>query len=182
MSERGRELVDGHGAERVLRELHTSTLQIRRATTADCKLLWELANDPTVRGSAFSPATIPWEDHVAWFESRMQTAACHILIGESQGAFAGQVRIDERPDGQGEIDVSVAREFRGAGVGSRLIDLAICEIFASTGMSRVHGYIRTQNTASQRAFENAGFRRGGEEQVRGRRALGYVRDKSTEER
>jgi len=180
MSERGRELVDGHGAERVLRELHTSALYIRRATTADCKLLWELANDPTVRASAFSPATIPWEDHVAWFESRMQTAACHILIGESQGAFAGQVRIDERPDGQGEIDVSVAREFRGAGVGSRLIDLAICEIFASTGMSRVHGYIRTQNTASQRAFENAGFQNAGEEQVKGHRAWHYVRDKATE--
>jgi UDP-2,4-diacetamido-2,4,6-trideoxy-beta-L-altropyranose hydrolase len=180
MSERGRELVDGHGAARVVRALRTHALEIRRATTADCKLLWELANDPAVRALAFSTASIPWEDHVAWFESKMQTATCHILIGEAQGAVAGQVRVDERPDGQGEIDVSVAREFRGEGVGSRLIDLAVHELFASTAMSRIHAYILPQNTASQRAFENAGFQKVGEEQVKGHRALHYVRDKATE--
>src|ERR1700690_1160291 len=181
MSERGRELVDGDGADRVVRALRSSALQIRRATTADCKVVWELANDATVRESAFSPASISWEDHLAWFESRMQTATCHILIGEAQGAVIGQIRIEERPDGQGEIDVSVAREFRGLGAGSRLIDLAVREVFASTGMSRVHGYIRRENTASQRAFQNAGFQKAGEEQVKGHRALHYVRDKPTEE-
>ena len=181
MSERGRELVDGHGAERVVRALRTSALQIRCATTADCKLLWELANDPVVRASAFSPASIPWEDHVAWFESKRQTATCHILIGEAQGAVAGQVRVDERPNGQGEIDVSVAREFRGEGAGGRLIDLAVRELFASTAMSRIHAYILPQNIASQRAFENAGFQKAGEEQVKGHRALHYVRDKAAEE-
>lgn len=181
MSERGRELVDGDGADRVVRALRASALLIRRATTADCKLVWKLANDATVRASAFSPASISWEDHLAWFESKMQTATCHILIGEAQGAVVGQIRIDERPDGQGEVDVSVAREFRGLGAGSRLIDLAVREIFASTGISRVHGYIRPQNTASQRAFQNAGFQKAGEEQVRGHRALHFVRDKATEE-
>jgi UDP-2,4-diacetamido-2,4,6-trideoxy-beta-L-altropyranose hydrolase len=181
MSERGRELVDGHGAERVARALRTSALQVRRATTVDCKLLWELANDPMVRASAFSPASIPWEDHVAWFESKLQTATCHILIGEAQGAVAGQVRVDERPNGQGEIDVSVAREFRGEGVGGRLIDLAVRELFASTAMPRIHAYILPQNTASQRAFENAGFQRVGEEQVKGHWTLHYVRDKAVEE-
>lgn len=177
MSERGRELVDGRGAERVVRELRTSALMIRRATTADCKLLWELANDPTVRAAAFSPESILWEDHVAWFESKMKTTTCHILIGEEQGAVAGQVRVEERPDGQGELDVSVARAFRGAGVGSRLIDLAVRQIFVSTGMSRIHAYILLQNAASQRAFEHAGFQKVGEEEVKGHRALHYVRDK-----
>jgi UDP-2,4-diacetamido-2,4,6-trideoxy-beta-L-altropyranose hydrolase len=180
MSERGRELVDGHGAERVVRALQSNPLQVRRATAADCKVLWELANDPTVRASAFSQAEIPWEDHVAWFESKLQMSTCHILIGEAQGALAGQVRVDEWPDGQGEIDVSVARAFRGAGVGSRLIDMAARDIFAWTGMSRIHAYILPQNIGSQRAFENAGFHRAGEEQVKGHPAFHYVRDKSAE--
>jgi len=61
-----------------------------------------------------------------------------------------------------------------------LIDLAVRELFASTGMSRIHAYILPQNTASQRAFENAGFQRAGEEQVKGHRALHYVRDETTE--
>jgi UDP-2,4-diacetamido-2,4,6-trideoxy-beta-L-altropyranose hydrolase len=180
MSERGRAMVDSRGAERVVRVLRAHALQIRHATTADCKLLWELVNDPVVRASAFSPALIPWEDHVAWFESKMQTATCHILIGEVRGAVAGQVRADERLDGQGEIDVSVAHEFRGQGLGSRLIDLAVRELFASTAMSRIHAYILPQNSASQRAFESAGFQKAGEEQVKGHRALHYLRDNAEE--
>jgi len=182
MSERGRELVDGRGAERVVRALRSNALQIRRATKADCKLLWEVANDPAVRASAFSRASISWEDHVAWFESKMQTATCHILIGEAEGAFAGQVRVDERPDGQGEIDVAVAREFRGKGLGGRLIDLAVREVFASTAMARIHAYILPQNAASLRAFETAEFRQVGEERVKGHRALHYVRDKAPQAR
>jgi UDP-2,4-diacetamido-2,4,6-trideoxy-beta-L-altropyranose hydrolase len=181
MSERGRELVDSHGAERVVRALRASALQIRRATVADCKPLWELASDPTVRALAFSPASIPWQDHVAWFESKMQTVTCHILIGEAHGEVAGQVRVDERPDGFGEIDVSVAREWRGAGVGSRLIDLAVREIFSSTGISRIHAYILPQNVASMRTFQSAGFHRAGEERVNGHQAVHYVRDKVTED-
>jgi UDP-2,4-diacetamido-2,4,6-trideoxy-beta-L-altropyranose hydrolase len=182
MSERGRELVDGRGAERVVRALRTNVLQTRRATAADCRLLWELANDPAVRASTFSPASIPWEDHVAWFESKMQAATCHILIGEAGGAVVGQVRVDERPDGQGEIDVSVAGEFRGKGLGGRLIDLAVRKVFASTAMERIHAYILPQNVASRRVFETAEFQPAGEEQVKGYRALHYVRDKAPEVR
>ena len=180
MSNRGRELVDGRGAERVVRALRSDALQIRHATTADCGLLWELANDPQARASAFSQASIPWEDHLAWFKSKMQTANCHILIGEARGAVVGQVRVDERPDGQGEIDVSVAREFRGQGLGGQLIDLAVRELFASTAMARIHAYILPQNVVSRRVFEAAEFQQAGEEQVKGHRALHYVRDKALE--
>ena len=185
MSQRGRELVDGRGTERVLRALNRSDLSIRRAVATDCKVLWELANDPEVRESAFSPAPIPWEDHKVWFESKMKTSRCYILIGELESAVAGQVRVDEQADQvadqgrQGEIDVTVAREFRGKGVGSQLIDLAVDEIFASTGISSVHAYILPKNIASQRAFENAGFHKTGEDQVKGHRALHYVRTKAT---
>jgi UDP-2,4-diacetamido-2,4,6-trideoxy-beta-L-altropyranose hydrolase len=179
MSERGRELVDGNGVERVVRALCASALQIRRATAADCKALWELANDPAVRASAFSTEAIPWQDHVAWFESKMRTATCHMLIGEAQGVLVGQVRFDERTDGQGEIHVSVEKEFRGEGIGSRLIDLAVREVFASTGLSSIHAHILPQNVPSQRAFEKAAFHRASEEQIKGQRALHYVRNKAS---
>jgi UDP-2,4-diacetamido-2,4,6-trideoxy-beta-L-altropyranose hydrolase len=179
MSERGRELVDGRGAARVVQVLRNSALQIRQATKADCKPLWELANDPIVRALAFSSGPIPWEDHVVWFESKMRTQACHIFIGEIQGAFAGQVRVEEKENGHGEIDVSVAREFRGQGIGSRLIDLAARGLFASAAVSAIHAYILPKNVASQRAFEMCGFRRVGEEQVKEQLALHYLRDKTT---
>lgn len=180
MSARGRELVDGFGAERVVRALRPSALRIRRATAEDCKLLFELANDPIVRESAFSKAPIPWEDHVRWFHARMRAASCHILIGEADGAVAGQVRIEEAADQRGVIDISVARGFRGEGLGRRLIDLAVQEVFAATNLFSIDAYVLPQNKASQHAFENAGFRRVDEQTIKGHLAVHFVRDKSTD--
>jgi len=177
MSERGRAMVDGHGAERVAQELRHGIIRLRRATTTDCRLLYELAIDPVVRASSFSPGPISWEQHVAWFQSKMETGNCYILIGEDSENVIGQVRIDVRPNGDGEIDVIVAPEFRGQGRGGRLIDLGVQEFFTSPSFSRVHAYILPDNRASQQAFEKAGFRNLGEEQVKGHRALHYVRER-----
>jgi len=180
MSERGKALVDGCGAARVVRVLRNQELRIRRAIEADCKPLWELANDPTVRAVAFSAAPILWEDHIAWFKAKMQTPTCYLLIAEIQGAFAGQVRVEQRQNGEGEINVSVARQFRGQGLGSHLIDLAVRELLDSTTMARLHAYILPQNIASRSAFENAGFQSVGEVRQKGFLALHYIRARNEE--
>jgi RimJ/RimL family protein N-acetyltransferase len=63
-------------------------------------------------------------------------------------------------------------------VGGRLIAAAVREIFASSKVSCVHAYILPENIASQKAFETARFQSAGEANVKGRRALHYVRNKS----
>ena len=176
MSERGRELVDGKGAERIVQALQLNELGLRRATRLDCKLLWELANDPTVRQSSFSPEPIAWEHHLAWFQDRMRSNS-HMFVAETRGKVVGQVRIDLRGDGEGEIDVIVAPEFRNRGIGARMIDVAMKELFVSSSISRVHAYILTQNKTSQRAFENAGFRNLGDDHIRGHHVIHYIQEK-----
>jgi UDP-2,4-diacetamido-2,4,6-trideoxy-beta-L-altropyranose hydrolase len=180
MSDRGQRLVDGLGAQRILRAMHWAVLHIRRASSSDGRILWELLNDPEARASSFSEALIPWEHHLAWFEAKIRSSACHMLIAEAEGVVIGQVRVDVRADGDGEVDISVGRAFRGQGVGSRLINLGVHEIFASTGMPRIHAFIRFENIASRRAFEKAGFQNAGEENVKGHRALHYVRNRTDE--
>jgi spore coat polysaccharide biosynthesis predicted glycosyltransferase SpsG/RimJ/RimL family protein N-acetyltransferase len=177
MSERGREQVDGRGAERVVQSLRTSEIEMRRAESSDCRLLWELANDPAVRASAFSHEVIPWEHHVAWFHAKLSATNCRILIAQAARQFVGQVRIDLRSDLDGDIDISVAREFRGMGVSVRLIDLAVREIFETTGLARIHAYILPDNLRSMRAFEKAEFHNIGEEVVKENRANHYIREK-----
>ncbi len=54
MSERGRRLVDGGGAERVVSAMQPLILHLRPAERKDCRLLWEWANDPVTRAAAFS--------------------------------------------------------------------------------------------------------------------------------
>jgi UDP-2,4-diacetamido-2,4,6-trideoxy-beta-L-altropyranose hydrolase len=180
MSERGRRLVDGCGAERVVSAMLPLALYLRPAERKDCRLLWEWANDPATRAAAFSTGTIPWEHHQAWFEDKMKDPNCLLLIGEnSEGRPVGQIRLDLRSGRQGEIDVSVSPDARGSGLGSRLIDLGVREAFALTEAECLHAFIRRENEMSIRAFERAHFLKLGEDVVKLQPALHYCRSKDS---
>ncbi|MGA9814538.1 MAG: UDP-2,4-diacetamido-2,4,6-trideoxy-beta-L-altropyranose hydrolase [Terriglobales bacterium] len=180
MSERGRRLVDGGGAERVVSAMQPLILHLRPAERKDCRLLWEWANDPVTRAAAFSTEAIPWEHHQAWFEDKMEDPNCLLLIGEnSEGRPVGQIRLDLRSEQEGEIDVSVSPDARGSGVGSRLIDLGVREAFARTDAECLHAFIRRENEMSVRAFERAHFLKVGEDVVKLQPALHYCRSKNS---
>lgn len=177
-----RELVDGNGAKRVVSVLRgVPGLRLRPARAEDSRLLWEWANDAEVRAASFSPAAIPWEAHVAWFAEKLRTSETPgekgslILIAEDELATpVGQIRFDATTDGGWEVDVSVAAAARGRGLGSALIERGMHELFRSHQGARVHAFVKPQNTASVKAFEDAGFRRAGTVQTRGHIALHLI--------
>jgi UDP-2,4-diacetamido-2,4,6-trideoxy-beta-L-altropyranose hydrolase len=182
MSGRARKLVDGKGAGRVVAAMKSASLHFRRAQESDCEQLWAWANDPLVRAASFSQSPIPWEEHRQWFAARMKDPKCLILIGENGNERAvGQFRIDWRSHQEGEIDVNLAPQVRGRGYGSQLIDAGVRQVFATTGTERVHAFIRPENQASIRAFEQAHFTRLGEEKVKGQLAIHYVRIRDEEQ-
>jgi len=158
--------------------MRAQAITMRRAHGGDCRVLWEWANEPGVRASAFSQQAIGWEEHSAWFQAKLADESCMILIGEvSDGQPIGQVRINQKPNREAEIDLSVAREFRGAGYGSLLLETALQEVFDSCRITKLHAFIRPENLASARAFEKAGFFKVGEAQVKGNFALHYCRER-----
>ncbi len=174
MSDRCRALVDGQGTKRVASILQ-SGLRLRLVRESDCDLLGKWANDPQVRANSFSTDLIPLEEHNAWFAARMADPNCLMLIAENyDGAAVGQLRVDWRSHQDGEIDVSVAPEFRGAGYGSVLIELGVSNALATRGQ-RLHARVKKSNEASQRAFEKAGFAKLGSETVHGEETVHYVR-------
>jgi UDP-2,4-diacetamido-2,4,6-trideoxy-beta-L-altropyranose hydrolase len=176
MSERGRKLVDGRGASRVCAAMMGAGLRLRRASESDRRLLWEWANDAGVRASSFSQAEIGWEEHSRWFAEKLSDGSCLILIGEdAEQQPIGQVRFDQQRDGEAEIHVSVAPGSRGMGYGGALIDAAVRELSDGMAIKRVNAYIRRENLGSLRAFEKVGFRKVGEKNVRGTKALHYCR-------
>jgi UDP-2,4-diacetamido-2,4,6-trideoxy-beta-L-altropyranose hydrolase len=178
MSLRCRELVDGKGAQRVT-SIMQSGLRLRPAEKSDRELLWKWANDPQVRASAFASAAIPIEQHDAWFASNLNNPNCLILIAEDHaGTAVGQFRVDWRSAQEGEIDVSIASDRRGAGYGSVLIELGVSRAFAEKG-ERLHAFVKSENRPSRRAFEQAGFSKAGEEIVHDQRAIHYVRSTET---
>ena len=162
MARAGRTLADGRGAARVVSALRGQLLQVRSATTDDARLLWDWANDPEVRAVSFDSEPIPWETHRRWFESKLQDEDCRILMVELSGAGpVGVVRFETEGD-ESTISVSVAKEFRGQGLGAETIRRGTETFLAETTIPCVRAFVKPDNAASLRAFEAAGYQPAGE--------------------
>lgn len=158
LSRRGRRLVDGAGAERVVMALLNRRLRLRTAGPGDRRRTWEWANDVTVRAASFSTAPIGWREHCAWFEARLADPAAHLFIAVDR---------DDRPVGivrfavggaSAVVSIAVDAEHRGRGFGPEMLSLGCERLFAArSGVERVEAWIREGNVHSLRAFRRAGF-------------------------
>lgn len=179
MVRRGRNLIDGHGVERVLRCMLHKSFTIRQATENDCKLLWEWANDPDVRSVSFSSDFIPWEQHVEWFHQRLRDPNYRIYIAVGpQGTPIGQVRYEIRHN-ESIISVSLDKHYRGQGYGRVVIKKACEEFFSDSDILKIHAYIRSDNKASVAAFINAGFTDLGAILINEHNAVHFILSKTT---
>jgi UDP-2,4-diacetamido-2,4,6-trideoxy-beta-L-altropyranose hydrolase len=157
MARRGPELVDGQGAARVVHKLRDSAISLRPAGAEDSRLIWEWANDRTVRTASFSTETIPWERHQQWFAAKLNDPSCAFFIAvNASGTPIGQLRGDVC-DRIAVISISLDPRFRGNGYGTKMIRKGSAELFARGEVSTIHAFIRHGNDASHRAFEKAGF-------------------------
>ena len=170
MSERGRAIVDGLGAYRVVERM-LKPVRFRPVEDQDCRLLWEWVNDPAARASAFCSDPVPWPTHVQWFRNkRHDPRTIQWIALDADDLPVGQVRFD------GEIiDVSVAPEQRAKGYGRTVIAAAVDEFFRASPVEAVHALVKTRNQPSLKAFRHAGFHDMGVETVNGEEAEHLVR-------
>jgi len=160
LSHKAQAAVDGYGVERVLMHLREEKLWLRPAQPADAQLIWEWANETTVRSASFSSATIPLEKHLHWFADKLNHPNTAIYLAfDSQDFPVGQIRFDRVNDHEAEIDVSIAHTRRNMGYGFRLIQLGSKRVLRENLFSALHAYIKITNASSARSFEKAGFDR-----------------------
>ena len=175
-----REVVDGHGRSRVVDALHYPTLSIRPAVAADCEWLWVCANDPEMRSNSFSPEPIAWEDHVRWFDARMNDPRASIWLGiDAANERVGYVRFEPREESAADdelvVSVGVATKHRGKRYGDPLLRLAFAEEYRTRpSLMYIHGYVRLENKASHRLFADIGFEKASRVTVAGYEAYHVV--------
>lgn len=173
MSRNGRLLVDGQGAVRVATEM-TCPLSLRPARAEDCRLIWEWANDHDTRIASFSQGAIPWEHHEQWFAKKLNDPNCIFMIAlNSDNLPVAQIRYDLQGN-KAIVSVSVAREARGKGYASRVIERSSTHVFQTRPIRTIHAYIKPDNVLSLRAFAKAGFIQQGETRVGDQRAIELV--------
>jgi len=128
--------------------------KVRRATIGDMKAVFDLSNDDFVRCHSLHQQKIDWTTHQQWFQDKIADTGCEFFIIESPDReMIGQARVD-----RSVVSISLAAQFRGRGLGSRILR-------AINGLSAARtktAYVRKDNIASLKTFFNAGYRIVGE--------------------
>lgn len=170
MSRAGQRLVDGLGARRVVSRMLSPSIHFRKVTLGDCQLVFDWANDTVVRQASFHEKEINWEEHRNWFQGKLIQEDCLFWVICCADMEIGQVRF-EVDQNQAVISISLSREKREKGLGSRVIAAACHKLFAERAVYEVIAYIRQDNGRSIRSFLKAGFAHVRDEQCHGVDAL-----------
>jgi len=132
-------------------------LSIREATVDDAKLYYDWANDPVVRKMAFHSEPIPWDNHIRWFKEKVASPKSHLLLCYYNNQPVGQVRFDVQKNGEAEIDISIAKEFRSKGFGKQVLSSAVEYEKSKYGISAFVSEVKVENVSSQKTFLAVGF-------------------------
>lgn len=163
---KGQRLIDGQGAERVAKRMLTKEIAFRPVVLDDWELLLDWANDPVTRKNSFQTAAISTEEHKKWLAAKLKDPSCLMLLAMTgAGEPFGQVRFDDMDGNDTVISVSISREYRGLGLGCRMIQGACVLFMKEKGDGRIKALVKQNNESSRKAFSGAGFRLVAEEYI-----------------
>jgi len=141
-----------------------TNLELRLAEEKDCRLIWEWANDPTVRANAFNPEPILWESHKSWYQKKLASPDTRLWILELDKTPVAQIRYDRVDVDTAEIDFSVTSSHRGKGLGTKILKYSSELACAELGVKYLKGLVLDRNSASIFAFTKADFQPMGREE------------------
>ena len=129
----------------------------RRAGREDVGLYFNWVNDPEVRKASIKTEKIEFKNHEAWFYGKLKSQDAYLYLVSFNDAAIGQVRFDIEGD-KAVIDYSIDAQYRGLGMGVMMLQKAM-ESFRSepSSVSKVAGFVRTDNFASNSTFEKLDF-------------------------
>lgn len=167
MSRAGRSLLDGLGARRVARACSGFVLStgvvLEPARPNDEARVLELANDPDVRAASLGTALIDPNEHHTWYGSQLANPESLMLVARRGEHLAGQVRFDIDPTtARAVTNISVAAEYRGMGLGARILEDAVAALReVRPDVRELVALVRSENLASRCLFAGAGFEESG---------------------
>jgi UDP-2,4-diacetamido-2,4,6-trideoxy-beta-L-altropyranose hydrolase len=160
MSRRGRALVDGLGADRVVDAMRLASttragVTLRRAQLDDAVQLYRWRGDSDTIRNSIAPPPPSFAEHRRWLETVMRDPRVSLFIAcdRERGVPVGSVRLDRRSDEECEISITVDPEHRGRGYSHDLIARGV-EV---AGHVRIVARVKQTNVPSLRAFRKQGF-------------------------
>lgn len=180
MSDQGRRLVDGKGAQRIAKTMSAGTISVRLATMEDANTMWHWQNDPEVRSVSLDDQPIPFAVFTHTLRQCLSDRQTQIWIAEdSLQQPIGQVRFEANNASQPPlISIIVDQARRGRGLGALLVSRACEDFFRCSNSKTVMAQIKPGNVASEKAFRAAGFLGIEPAIVNGKMAIQFLLDRN----
>ncbi len=159
----GRNTINGDGAIKLVNHLCGFILEevpflFRNAGPEDAKIVFDLSNDPIVRANSINVNEIKWDEHLSWFERKINDVNhIFLLCFTKESEFIGQIRFKLDAD-KPNVSISIIEKFRGKGLSAKILNSACKDVFNNNNkVENLYAYIRPNNTPSINAFLKAGF-------------------------
>lgn len=157
MEQAGLAAVDAHGADRVARLMLQPEVEVRRATEADARHLFDWRNAAEVRRVSRNDAPIAWADHQRWLAASLADPQRVLLVGSAGSSPVGVVRYDLSGD-SAEVSIYLAPGQAGRGIGRALLGAAERWLAAGhPGVATVFAEVLAGNAVSHALFTGCGF-------------------------
>ena len=163
----GRSLIDARGPGRIVQKILAAAIiknnqenfYLRRVNKNDCRDLWLWRNSSKVRKSSFNQKVVNYKTHSLWFSIKLKDKRIKMYIAEnSKKEKIGQVRFESNLAKQAYINTNLNPKFFNKGLGSKIIKAASRKFMAaSPKIKEIIAEVLTENIASQKAFDRAGY-------------------------
>ncbi|MCK4650921.1 GNAT family N-acetyltransferase [Candidatus Babeliales bacterium] len=115
--------------------------------------IFNLSNDLIVRKNSFNQENIELQDHIRWFTNKINSDDCIFYVAKSKkNDFIGYVRFDKENEKEYVITIHLSKEFRGRGLGYKIIKDTSNLFFEDCVADIIHAYIKKDNHASLKSF------------------------------
>lgn len=133
-------------------------IELREVTERDIEKIYEWRNIPEVRKWMFNEREISWEEHERfWKEYLREGKGYAFIIIYNEKKECGVVRLDLISENAAEVDIVLAPEFQGRGIGKRTIQKLI-EKSRYLKLEKIVAKIKPNNISSIKIFESNGFK------------------------
>jgi len=145
-------------------DLHDDVVALRPPASDDVAPITAAVQDPDIPRFTMVPSPYGEADAVAYVDSSREawrdgTRAPFVIVARSTGRLLGAIGIHhiDHDAGTAHIGYWVAAPVRGAGVATRALRLASTWALTGLGLHRLEAPVFTENLASRRVAEGAGF-------------------------
>jgi len=156
-------MIDGKSTQRIAKLVKSIENErhftIRLALETDIDITFEWANDEATRKYSFNKEFIQYENHKAWYLSKIRSTVSFYFILCEQSKPIGSIRFDLK-DKIATISYLLSPEQHGKGLGAILMKKGLDEFekhVKNKTIDLVQGYVLFENFASVKLFERFGF-------------------------